>query len=193
MTAIVGFFKEIAILALAAGVIAGLVAAWYALTAGQFLLFIVCCFAGLLVVFTAIILSAGFPYGRGSDDDTDEDAEAHMKPLRQPGVAEKNLETDLRQRRMLLRPRGLTEARAAQLNRQALRRTLRDRIGREAPQQGRHAAQARTETIPVVPAGPERHEPTEVIPVLAGPVPLFADVYPLTDTGVMKAYGSEDA
>lgn len=68
--------------------------------------------------------------------------EAWTGPLQVASPAEKNLTTDLRQRRMLLRPRGLSETKAAKLAGKVTRRTL---IGR--------AWQARA-AQPVPPAQP---------------------------------------
>lgn len=156
MTALIAILKAVAIPVLAGGVMAGLVAAWYALSSEQVLLFLVCCGAALLIVFAALIVSAGLPSRRDRDDaGLGDDPDEHMGPLRQPGTAEKKLAKDLGRRRMLL-----------------------------PGERGRHAAGAPqpaadttpTETLPALP-DPEPHEPTEPVAVLAAteqPDPAFS-------------------
>ena len=170
------------VFAVAVGLIGGLFALYAIVTSGWG----IAVGLGIIGVIIAVLIASVRLAGRRRDDDYDypgDDAEAHMGPLRQPGDAEKTLMLDLRQRRMLLPG-------------------TRGHRGRHAAQPAPlpvipPSAEARTETIPVVPAEPAAHEATEVIPVLAGavpgPVPLFAEKYPLSDTQVIKAFGSDDS
>ena len=157
-----------ALIVIAAGIVTGLLAIYQA--GASLSQLILASFAGLTLMIAAIIGASLHPFRRHRDDDTGDDAEEHLKPLRQAGDAEKTLERDLHW--MVLRPRGLTEARAAQLARKVVRRTMRNRLASQS--RGRHARpadprhDAQTVTLPAVP-----HDPTEPV-LIVQPDPVFS-------------------
>lgn len=114
--------------------------------------------------------------------------ETHMEPLRRPGPAEKTLVTDLRQRRMLLRPHGLTEAGAAKLA-AALARSTR---ARSAVPQWRGTAGKHRVTVAVdtrtpaqrISETPSPWPAADAAPLLAAPL---APLPPEVDGGLTDA------
>lgn len=95
----------------------------------------------------------GPPFGARS-------AEAHLRSLKQATPAETTLDTDLRQRRMLLRPHGLTEAAAARLAGAYRAAVQRKRLLRAAPRHATHADTPgwATPAPPLLAAPPPRAE-----------------------------------
>jgi hypothetical protein len=92
--------------------------------------------------------------------------DTHMEPMRRPGLAEKTLTTDLRQRRMLLRPHGLSEASAAWLAAKVARRATSARPQRKSGS-GRHRAlPVAAAPLLAAPLAPEAaHEPWPLVAV----------------------------
>lgn len=202
MTALIAIVKGFAIPALAAGIITGLVQIFEHGTPDE--LYLGAC-AAVAIIFAALA-TALHPFRRDDGfQQADVDADAHMKPLRQPGTAEKTLTIDLKQRGMLLQHGGITPARADQLARKVVRRTVRDRMSRHPPQRGRHAARPRpaealTETLAAIPAMPASlppavaYTPTEPVPVRLAAARDTA--YPDWPTGsfaaVIESTGGQD-
>jgi len=120
--------------------------------------------------------------------DPEKAAEAHMEPLRRAGPSEKTLVTDLRQRRMLLRPHGLSEVAAERLAAALARgKRARSAIPQRRGGGGKHrvavaAPDARTpaERIAEMPSP----WPAEVAPLLAAPL---APPPPEVDDGLTDA------
>jgi hypothetical protein len=83
--------------------------------------------AGWVIVMVVLTVLAVYPYGRREDYGLPQEAdpEKHLAPLFAPHPGEDTITTDLRQRRMLLRPRGLSRDMADVLAATVARRTER--------------------------------------------------------------------
>jgi hypothetical protein len=97
--------------------------------------------AAILLVTGYLVIKFGIEENAGSRDlpaISDTDADEHLKPLLTANAEEKTLVTDLRQRRMLLRPRGISERKAAVLAAKVTRRTMKLRgLARMSQEAGR--------------------------------------------------------
>lgn len=136
---------------------------------------IIACAATLAVLATGLAVvwitnrdrDDGLPFGTRS-------AKAHLRSLQQATPAETTLDTDLRQRRMLLRPHGLTEAGAARLAGAYRAAVARRRLLRTPP---RHHASTPGLVTPAPPrpaAPPQRTEDGEPGHPAGGPSPAAA-------------------